>query len=527
MSTEPPRTYHGCRSRFRHAAAVAGARLTSATIDATGPDGGDGGDLTIDVAVLGPAEAERVLVVLSGVHGVEGFVGSAIQCDLLEAPPALPPRTAVVVVHAVNPWGMAWLRRQNEHNVDLNRNWGRDDTDFPANEAYDLLHPLVCPDELGDTGEFLATMQQWVGERGLSWVSAAISGGQDRHPDGMHFAGTVTEESNRLLAATLPPLLPAAREVFVVDLHTGEGAPGEVVLLAGGPRDSGNCRWLQSVFGDDAVRPTDGRTPGRIAAGLADLWPRATHRFTTVEFGTVSDTRQLITAREELWWHRFGPPADPAAVAARERYRQSFTPDDPEWMENARHQGALLLRAALAAIAPPADGLSWLGTRGRDGGIDTVPLPAGIPGGLSLCGKHAIGPDHAAAMARCGATTVVCLVEDHELADRYPTYLAWLRGAAGGPTAEWFPIHDLHVPTHAQARRLLDNLRARLDRGDHLLLHCAAGIGRTGTIAACLLIELGMTAEEALAHVAMHRPMAGPEVGPQQELVEAVAAGLV
>ena len=69
--------------------------------------------------------------------------------------------------------------------------------------------------------------------------------------------------------------------------------------------------------------------------------------------------------------------------------------------------------------------LAWLGERGRDGGVDTMPLP-GRTVGLSMCGKHAIGPDPAAAIARCSTAsvdtpvTVVCLVEEHELADRYP-----------------------------------------------------------------------------------------------------------
>lgn len=164
----------------------------------------------------------------------------------------------------------------------------------------------------------------------------------------------------------------------------------------------------------------------------------------------------------------------------------------------------------------------WLGPRGRHGGIDTIPLP--IPsGGLSMCGKHAIGPDHEAAMASCGATTVVCLVDAFELADRYPAYLEWLESNRGG-RAIWFPIHDLHAPALAMVEPLIAELVRRLDDDEHLLLHCAAGIGRTGTIATCLLMELGMDREAALAHVAAHRPMAGPEVGAQRELVNAWAS---
>ena len=522
--TTPPLDYAACRARFRHAATVAGATLHSAPIDGAGPDGAD---LTIDVALLGPAQPERLLVLLSGVHGVEGFVGSAIQCDLLEAPPALPPRTGVLLVHAVNPWGMAWLRRQNEHNVDLNRNWARSRTPFPANPDYADLHPDLCPADLGDTREFLTRMQAHVDRLGLARVAAAISGGQDTHPDGMHYAGVTTEDSNLLLAVTLPGLADpggALREVLVVDLHTGEGGPGEVVLLAGGPAGSPNHEWLVARFGTDAVRATDGSTPGRIAPGVASCWPGAAHHFVTVEFGTVSDARQLAAARDELWWHTQGDASDPRAVAARAAYRRAFTPDDPAWMEQARHHGALLVRAGLAAIGPPTDGLGWLGARGRDGGIDRIPLPDGVPGGLSACGKHAIGPDHDAALARAGATTVVCLVEAYELEDRYPEYLAWLRSAAAAGTAVWFPIHDLHAPPLDRALELLAELRRRMDAGEHLLLHCAAGIGRTGTVAACLLIGMGMDAPAALAHVAAHRPMAGPEVGAQQDLVAAVAA---
>jgi protein-tyrosine phosphatase len=71
---------------------------------------------------------------------------------------------------------------------------------------------------------------------------------------------------------------------------------------------------------------------------------------------------------------------------------------------------------------------------------------------------------------------------------------------------------------------LLAVLRDRCESGGTVLVHCAAGIGRAGTLATCLLITMGMTTDDALARVAGHRPMAGPEVGAQRLLVDAVAA---
>ncbi len=172
------------------------------------------------------------------------------------------------------------------------------------------------------------------------------------------------------------------------------------------------------------------------------------------------------------------------------------------------------------------DGLGWMSRRQRDGGIDRVPLPDGVDGALWLCGKHAIGPDHARAISEVGGDAiVVCLTEEHELADRYPAYLLWLRSAAGGD-AIWAPVHDLHAPPVDAAEPLVRDLAGRLVAGDTLLVHCAAGMGRTGTIAACVLIALGHDTATALEAVGAARPGAGPEVGAQRDLVETIAARL-
>jgi len=103
-------TYDECRARFRRAAEAAGARFEAHAIEARGPEGQT---LSLDVARVGRDPAARVLVVLSGTHGVEGFAGSAIQEALVRdfaAARPLPDDSALVLVHAVNPYGVAWWR---------------------------------------------------------------------------------------------------------------------------------------------------------------------------------------------------------------------------------------------------------------------------------------------------------------------------------------------------------------------------------------------------------------------------------
>lgn len=166
----------------------------------------------------------------------------------------------------------------------------------------------------------------------------------------------------------------------------------------------------------------------------------------------------------------------------------------------------------------------WPRGRARDGGIDRIPLPRPA-GSLWLCGKHLVGPDPEAALRRVDATTIVCLTERHEIADRYPGYVDWLAEHRES-RAVWFPIPDLHAPSLESVQPFVDGLVERLDGGEHLVVHCAAGIGRAGTMATCVLMTMGVDRDDALASVAASRPGAGPEVGAQRDLVDALAVVL-
>ena len=96
------------RDRFREFAEQAGAEIEELPLDAMGPEGEP---LSISIAQLGCETPEHVLLHSSGLHGIEGFLGSALQLQLLSQPPRMLSTAAIVVIHVINPFGMAWLRR--------------------------------------------------------------------------------------------------------------------------------------------------------------------------------------------------------------------------------------------------------------------------------------------------------------------------------------------------------------------------------------------------------------------------------
>ena len=98
--------------------------------------------------------------------------------------------------------------------------------------------------------------------------------------------------------------------------------------------------------------------------------------------------------------------------------------------------------------------------------------------------------------------TVVCLAPRDEVAGLAPEYHAAL--ARGGLPFRWMhvPMRNFGLPEDpAGFRRDIATIAQNLRAGEVVMLHCAAGLGRTGTAAACLLKALGVQADEALKRV--------------------------
>jgi protein-tyrosine phosphatase len=136
--------------------------------------------------------------------------------------------------------------------------------------------------------------------------------------------------------------------------------------------------------------------------------------------------------------------------------------------------------------------------------LDVVPTP-GLSGRLALT---AVPRDASALRAlRARQTDVlVTLLPDDELARLgmrdFPHGVR-----AAGIEHRTLPISDMGIPASLEALRdLLRGIQADLAQGRNVVIHCRAGLGRSGLAAACLLVAQGMESETAIAHVRAHRP---------------------
>ncbi|HEY8358749.1 MAG TPA: tyrosine-protein phosphatase [Ramlibacter sp.] len=135
----------------------------------------------------------------------------------------------------------------------------------------------------------------------------------------------------------------------------------------------------------------------------------------------------------------------------------------------------------------------------------SVELPAEVPGRLWLGpmpGRFDAWSAFEARAQRHELGLVVCLTPRAELAELSPQYFAAV--VAGRLDFRWLhlPMRNFGAPEDPQAfRRGIADVATTLRAGDGVLLHCAAGMGRTGTAAACVLKSLGLQVPQALQRV--------------------------
>lgn len=350
MSSEPETffspDYLTARNRFREAALRAGASLDALMLEARGPLQED---LTIDIARLGERGARRALLHSSGLHGVEAFAGSAVQIAVLANPPVLSAGCELVLVHALNPFGMAWLRRTNENNVDLNRNFLRPDEHWAgAPVLYSRLDPILNPPSAPARDGFRLPLALLALRHGPRAVRQAIAEGQYEFPRGLFFGGKSLEPGPRRYLDWLRNNLARAERLFAVDFHTGLGDRGESTLILEPGTGAIAASELERVLGARLIDPAAGQAVFRIRGGMGGALPQALPGaqidFVLQEIGTCPTLKVLQALREENRCHHYS--AAEANHPAKRDLLEALSPASAAWRRRAVAHGLTLLHAA-------------------------------------------------------------------------------------------------------------------------------------------------------------------------------------
>ncbi|MCW8955737.1 MAG: M14 family metallopeptidase [Gammaproteobacteria bacterium] len=318
-----------------------------------GISGDDNQRLSTEMIWLGSRSAEKVLVLISATHGVEGYVGAAVQTDLMlriEQGYQLPKNTAVLMVFALNPYGFAHNRRCDEMGIDLNRNFIDFDQPLPVNEGYlQLQQALYCSNAEQRQQMLENYRHQW----GQTAYEIALSGGQYIDPQGPFYGGLKAAHGRNVIEQIIESYQLAQRHLAVIDIHSGLGLYAHGELINDHPLDSSGYHLARKWYGASVTSPAAGDSSSVKKLGLLDYrWHSLMERrgcFVTLEFGSYSTEALFnVILQDHRCWKSGGQQA---ISRSAEAMREHFCPQDVYWRE-------LVLVKSRQVIQQAVDGLN-------------------------------------------------------------------------------------------------------------------------------------------------------------------------
>jgi hypothetical protein len=317
--------------------------------------GPEGAALVTDTAWIGSEEAVNVLVLIAGTHGIEGHAGSAVQLDCLRllaaGPISIPDNTALLMIHALTPWGYAWQRRCDADGVDLNRNTVDFSKPLPENPGYEVLRPALFQP---DAGQRAAAFAEFEREHGREALEKAISGGQYRDPTGPFYGGHAPAHGRRVTEALMQRYALTQRNLAVVDLHTGLGPYGYGEIICDHDPDSAGTAVARRWYGDSVTLPLLGTSSSVPKTGLLDYaWHAVMNErscYITLEFGTFRTDQlfEVLLRDHQLWAQADNLPSRQTHSVLM---RHHFCPEDTAWKEMVLFRARQVITQALRGIS--------------------------------------------------------------------------------------------------------------------------------------------------------------------------------
>jgi predicted deacylase len=319
--------YDTARKRFYQKTATLGWQQESYLIEK---------DLSIDVAISTYLHNRPTILVTSGLHGAEGFFGAAVQLALLNSG-SLATDINWVLIHALNPYGFANLRRCNEDNIDLNRNFLLPGEEYQGSSPiYGKISPILNPERIGKIDWFVPQMLGAIAQYKLANIWQAVAEGQYDFPQGLFFGGQSASKTQQILQKHLPQWIGDSQNILHLDFHTGLGKWGTYKLLMDTAVTPAELQELQTYFGAESILAVDGgkkkyQVRGNIGQWTRQLLQSRNYNYFCAEFGTYSFAKVLLALRQENYVHNWLPATDPVYLRTKEQMKEIFCPESDRW----------------------------------------------------------------------------------------------------------------------------------------------------------------------------------------------------
>ena len=305
-----------------------------------------GEKLYLDLAWFGNLTAPKVLITISGTHGVEGYCGSGIQVGSIKTEWHLQADedVAIVMIHGLNPYGMSHLRRVNEDGVDINRNFIDFEQPLPKNVFYDDLAEVIIPTDWTKSTqtETLDRIVEYLYNNSSSESSGieALAKGQYHYWYAPFYGGAVPSWSNRLFNEIVDHYLIDKQAIGLLDYHTGLGQYATGQLMSLDRQSATNQNLTSEIWGDKLVvmgsqQSVAAYSPqGTLIAALQNKLEPSICIAAAYEFGTISETEVFHALRADHWLHAHGDLSSKQALEIKQNMLYAFYGDRPEWQKS-------------------------------------------------------------------------------------------------------------------------------------------------------------------------------------------------
>jgi len=362
-------SYADCRTAFLEKATRLAQRYNGVEVLSLPVPGTSDRDLVVDYCYV-PAQrtSHGLLILSSGVHGIEGFTGSAVQLMAMEEllVPGRMESTGILLIHGLNPHGFKHSRRVTENNVDLNRNCAIEESLFDTrSEGYGRLNNMLNPEGAANDRDlrnrhFLFVVARRMLKESMRTLRQAILQGQYEYPEGIYFGGKNVEPQITALSLILKEKMTSYRRILVIDVHTGYGKNGTMHLFPNPIEDAKIRTGMEELFAGYAIDWGDSgdfyTIGGSFAEFVGSLAPGKIFYPMPIEYGTLDSQKIFGSIRslqnmilENQGFH-YGYKDEKAEARIEATFREMFYPSDKAWRSKAIGDAKRMLALVLERL---------------------------------------------------------------------------------------------------------------------------------------------------------------------------------